>query len=107
MKKRTERLIEQLNKSARNVSNAKNPAQREAAGKFLVQRANDLDAEKREIEAWLHEADEYLNTKMPHIAADESHEHNREWVRTLRDYETISRSLNDAWDAYKGTWEAA
>ena len=99
--------IDRLAKSTRNVVNAKNPAQREAAEKFLVQRANELDRERKEIEEWLHEADAYATKHMPEISADEAHENNRMWVRKLKEYQSLCGALNAAWDALMTSREAA
>lgn len=99
--------IDRLAKSAANVVNAKNPAQRSAAQTFLIQRAQELVAERDELEAWLHEADEFISTETPEINADPDAEYNRHWIGRLHDYEAICTALNDAWGAYMETMEAA
>lgn len=99
--------IDRLTRSTSNVVNARNPAQREAAEKFLITRANELDRERREREEWLEEADTWIERKMPQINADAGHEHNREWVRKLHEYQDISNALQAAWDALMASKEAA
>lgn len=99
--------IDRLAKSTSNVQNAKNPAQREAAEKFLIMRANELDREREEIEVWLHEADAYATKHMPEISADEAHENNRMWVRKLHEYQNLCDALNAAWEALMASKEAA
>lgn len=102
-----QKQIDRLAKSTSNVQNARNPAQREAAEKFLVQRAQELDRERKEIEAWLHEADTWINARKPEINADEGHEHNREWTDRLHEYQSLCDALNAAWEALMTSKERA
>lgn len=99
--------IDRVEKSIGNLQNAKNPAQREAAEKFLTMRMTEMDHESKELEAWLHEADEYINTEMPQINADAGHEHNREWVRKLGEYQAMRDAVDAAWEALMAGMEAA
>ena len=99
--------IDRLAKSTSNVQNAKNPAQREAAEKFLVKRAQELDREKRERVEWLHTADAWVNEHKPEINADADHEHNQEWLERLNEYQDIEDALKLAWDALMTSREAA
>lgn len=41
------------------------------------------------------------------MSADAGHEHNREWVRKLKEYQDISNALQAAWDALMASKEAA
>ena len=99
--------IDRLAKSTSNVVNAKNAAQREAAEKFLVMRAQELDRERKEREEWLHEADEYARKHMPEISTDAAHENNRMWVRKMNEYTAMCDALNAAWRALMASKEAA
>ena len=102
---KTQQQIDRLAKSTQNVVNAKNPTQREAAKKFLIMRANELDHERRELEEWLYTADEWVNEHMPEINADAGHEHNIEWIDQLNTYQAISDALRTAWDALMASKE--
>lgn len=103
----THKKIEQLNKSVANLANARNATQQEAAIKFLTQRAQPLNAERKELATWLQEADQYIAANSPEINADAGHEYNVQWIEKLREYEAISNALDSAWSAYMGTMEAA
>lgn len=104
---KTQQQIDRLAKSTQNVVNAKNPAQREAAEKFLVMRAQELDTEKRKRVEWLHEADTWVNEHKPEINADADHEHNQEWLERLNEYQDIEDALKLAWDALMASKGAA
>lgn len=104
---KTQQQIDRLAKSTKNVVNAKNPAQIQAAKKFLIMRAQELDQERRGREAWLHEADTWVNEHMPEINADAGHEHNQEWLERLNEYQDIEDALKLAWDVLMTSKEAA
>lgn len=104
---KTQQQIDRLAKSTQNVVNAKNATQHEAAKKFLIMRVQELDQERREREAWLHEADTWVNEHMPEINADAGHEHNQEWLEQLNEYQDISNALKLAWDALMSSMEKA
>lgn len=99
--------IDRLAKSTSNVQNARNAAQREAAERFLVMRAQELDQERKDCEAWLHEADDWARKHTPEIDADAAHENNRMWVRKLHEYQDMSNALQAAWDTLMASKEAA
>lgn len=99
--------IDRLVKTTNNLVNAKNSAQREAAEKFLIARANELDDMRKEQEVWLHEADAYATKHMPEISADQAHENNRMWVRKLHEYQSLCDALSAAWEALMTSKEAA
>ena len=99
--------VKRLKKSSQNVASATNDAQRKAAEKFLIQRACELVEARKDLEQWLHTADDYLNENMPEIAADEDNGYNQEWLENLNDYQTVSTALSDSWDAYMSALEAA
>lgn len=99
--------ITRLQKSTQNVLNARNSAQREAAQKFLVERARELNADCRELANWLEEADAWMNQKHPELAADARHEFNAEWLARLAEYKTAQQALDDAWAAYMQRLERA
>lgn len=99
--------IDRLNKSASNVSGAKNEAQRNAAEKFLVQRARELDEEKARLAQWLADADAYIEAHMPEINGDAGNEYNLEWMENHDDYKAVSDALANAWTAFMTAREAA
>ena len=107
MEETTRNRIAQLNKSATNLQNARNQAQRAAHSRFLVQRGKELSAAQRSLAAWLAEADDYINTHCPEINADPDAEYNREWIRKLHEYQDISNALQAAWDALMASKERA
>lgn len=99
--------VERLRKSASNVSRATNDAQKDAAQKFLIQRADELREDQERLADWLHTADAYIEANMPEINGDESNEYNQEWLESLQDYQVVSDVLNSAWNTYMSALEAA
>ena len=99
--------IERLKKSTQNVLSAKNEAQRDAAERFMSERAQEIEDEQASIAGWLADADAYINSTMPDINGDADHEYNREWLERLNDYQVIGDTLNAAWAAFEGRREAA
>ena len=99
--------VSSLTKSVDNLQRAVNPAQKEAARGFLIQRGQELHAALQELTAWLDEADTYINANEPEINAEPEHEYNVQWIEELRNYETASMALTNAWNAYMETLEAA
>lgn len=102
-----QKKIDRLNKAADNVVSATNQSQRDAAEKFLVQRANDLREEQQSLASWLDEADCYINEEMPAINSDASADYNRQWLSSLQDYESIQDALDCSYNKYMQALAAA
>lgn len=99
--------IERLKKSTQNVLSAKNESQRDAAERFMSERAQELEDEQAVIAGWLADADAYINSTMPGINGDADHEYNREWCDRLDDYQLIGDTLDAAWSAFLHSRDAA
>lgn len=93
----TQKKIDNLMKSARNMLGATNKTQREAHETFLIQRAQELSSIRDDHAAWLETADNWLDANMPEIAADADHTRNIRWLDRLHEYEGICKALESAW----------
>lgn len=99
--------VSSLTKSVDNLQRARNPAQKEAARGFLIQRGQELHAALQDLTAWLDEADKYLSAKMPEVNTDADDDYMVRWFEQLRNYERAQAALDNAWNAYMETLEAA
>ena len=93
----TQTLIAKLTKSARNLANASNRAQREAAQAYLIKRAEELVARRDALEAKLGKQWDWLDAN-----PDDERYDRRELqaLELLHDYEAVC----DALDAAKREW---
>lgn len=100
----TQRLIDRLEKSARNAASATNPAQREAARTFLITRERELYAVWVGMDAKLGRQLDWLDANDDPDAdpADRDRFARREdqFLALLDDYVTIGRAR----DAALATW---
>lgn len=85
--------IDKLHKAARNARVATHPAQREAAQRFLVQRATDLDAERVALVGQLEAGYRFIEDHPDHL---DRNVYENQWIAWVRDYEAIEDALNTA-----------
>lgn len=102
----TQTLIRKLQTSARNVANARNRAQRDAAQTFLIARAGELVARRDDLLGNLDARWTWLDANDPGVPYADGH-HDDRFVRReqrtidlLHEYEAICDALDDA----KAAW---